>query len=174
VTVSGEKKAPNLGVQFRISKTSLMRSAFFLPRRHRLQKLFSSFPDGWPGIGLIVLRIAVAFSAIAQGLIGLTTTSESSLSVWLTALVAVLVGLMVLVGFLTPFAGVAATIGYVITGVSLLLTGDASRQAQALTAVDLAVMSIALVLLGPGAFSLDARLFGRREIIIPDGRRSPM
>jgi hypothetical protein len=25
-------------------------------------------------------------------------------------------------------------------------------------------------LLGPGAFSLDARLFGRREIIIPEGR----
>jgi hypothetical protein len=32
-------------------------------------------------------------------------------------------------------------------------------------------MSLALVLLGPGAFSLDARLFGRREIIIPVGRR---
>jgi hypothetical protein len=34
-------------------------------------------------------------------------------------------------------------------------------------------MSAALVLLGPGAFSLDARLFGRREIIIPEGGRSP-
>jgi len=33
----------------------------------------------------------------------------------------------------------------------------------------LAVISAALVLLGPGAFSLDARLFGRREIIIPEG-----
>jgi uncharacterized membrane protein YphA (DoxX/SURF4 family) len=29
------------------------------------------------------------------------------------------------------------------------------------------VIVVALVCLGPGAFSLDARLFGRREIIIP-------
>jgi hypothetical protein len=34
------------------------------------------------------------------------------------------------------------------------------------------VISIALVCLGPGAFSLDARLFGRREIIIPDSASS--
>jgi hypothetical protein len=34
-------------------------------------------------------------------------------------------------------------------------------------------MSFALVLLGPGAISVDARLFGRQEIIIPDGRRPP-
>jgi hypothetical protein len=37
-------------------------------------------------------------------------------------------------------------------------------------AFNLASISAALVLLGPGAFSLDARLFGRREIIIPEGR----
>jgi hypothetical protein len=30
-----------------------------------------------------------------------------------------------------------------------------------------AVMAIAVVCLGAGAFSLDSRLFGRREIIIP-------
>jgi hypothetical protein len=32
---------------------------------------------------------------------------------------------------------------------------------------------VAVVFLGPGAFSLDARLFGRREIIIPPVSRSP-
>lgn len=136
-----------------------------------LQKLFSSFPNGWPGIGLILLRLAVALSAIAQGLFGFTGSGEAALSVWLTAAVAVLVGLMVLVGFLTPLAGTAATIGYVVTSVSTLLAGDPNGRGQGLAAVDLAIMSIALVLLGPGAFSLDARLFGRREIIIPDGRR---
>ena len=35
----------------------------------------------------------------------------------------------------------------------------------------MAAISAALVLLGPGAFSLDTRLFGRREIITPEGRR---
>jgi uncharacterized membrane protein YphA (DoxX/SURF4 family) len=53
-----------------------------------------------------------------------------------------------------------------------LMTG-ANHHISALAAFNLAAISAALVLLGPGAFSLDARLFGRREIIIPEGGRSP-
>jgi uncharacterized membrane protein YphA (DoxX/SURF4 family) len=34
------------------------------------------------------------------------------------------------------------------------------------------VMLVALLLAGPGAFSIDARVFGRREIIIPPIPRS--
>jgi uncharacterized membrane protein YphA (DoxX/SURF4 family) len=52
------------------------------------------------------------------------------------------------------------------------MTG-ANNHISALAAFNLAAMSAALVLLGPGAFSLDARLFGRRKIIIPEGGRSP-
>jgi hypothetical protein len=37
-----------------------------------------------------------------------------------------------------------------------------------LPAVCVMAVSTAIALLGPGAFSLDARLFGQREIIIPD------
>ena len=47
---------------------------------------------------------------------------------------------------------------------------EANNHISALAALNLAAISAALVLLGPGAFSLDARLFGRREIIIPEGR----
>jgi hypothetical protein len=47
---------------------------------------------------------------------------------------------------------------------------EANNHISALTAFNLAAISAALVLLGPGSFSLDARLFGRREIIIPEGR----
>jgi len=50
---------------------------------------------------------------------------------------------------------------------------EANKHISTLAAFSLAAMSAALVLLGPGAFSLDARLFGRREIIIPEGPRSP-
>jgi hypothetical protein len=57
------------------------------------------------------------------------------------------------------------------TGVSSFLTTTANdHHTSALAAFNLAAISGALVLLGPGAFSLDARLFGRREIIIPEGR----
>jgi DNA-binding CsgD family transcriptional regulator len=34
------------------------------------------------------------------------------------------------------------------------------------------IMTTAVLLTGPGAFSLDARLFGRREVVIPSGRRA--
>jgi uncharacterized membrane protein YphA (DoxX/SURF4 family) len=63
-----------------------------------------------------------------------------------------------------------ATVGYLMTGVSSFLMTEANNHISALAAFNLAVISAALVLLGPGAFSLDARLFGRREIIIPEGR----
>jgi hypothetical protein len=46
-------------------------------------------------------------------------------------------------------------------------------RANAYAGFDLAAISVALVLLGPGSFSLDACLFGRREIIIPERRRPP-
>ena len=36
-----------------------------------------------------------------------------------------------------------------------------------LSLILLMAMTVAIFLLGPGAYSLDARLFGRREIIIP-------
>jgi uncharacterized membrane protein YphA (DoxX/SURF4 family) len=76
-------------------------------------------------------------------------------------------------GFLTPAASAAATVGYLMMGVSSFLMTEGSIPISTLAAFNLAAISAALVLLGPGAFSLDARLFGRREIIIPEGPRSP-
>jgi hypothetical protein len=49
----------------------------------------------------------------------------------------------------------------------------ARESISVLIAFNLAAISAAFVLLGPGAFSLDARLFGRREIVIPEGRFHP-
>ena len=92
------------------------------------------------------------------------------MSAWVFGSLAIAVGAAIFVGFLTPAASAAATVGYLMTGVSPSLMAEANNHNSALTAFNLAAISAALVLLGPGAFSLDARLFGRREIIIPEGR----
>jgi hypothetical protein len=67
-----------------------------------------------------------------------------------------------MVGFVTPV--IAILIGLV------SITLASSHFAQT---VDTVVLSAVIALLGPGAFSIDARMFGRREILIPSASRPP-
>ena len=136
-----------------------------------MQKLFSAFPDSWAGLGLVILRLTIAFSGVVQGISIFTTSSGAPLSFKILGLGSICLSLVLVIGFLTPVVGSIATLCYLIYGFELFVSTDTSRYAGALTALQLTVMSLILVLLGPGAYSVDARLFGRREIIIPDGRR---
>jgi uncharacterized membrane protein YphA (DoxX/SURF4 family) len=76
-----------------------------------------------------------------------------------------------LLGVLTPIAGILAALINLLTAISLPLAQGANTHAGTFAAIDVLVMSIAIVLLGPGAYSADARLFGRREITIPESPR---
>jgi uncharacterized membrane protein YphA (DoxX/SURF4 family) len=142
-----------------------------------LQRFFSSFPEGWPGAGLIFLRLTIALNTISGGVGALVGSSigpsSQTISVWAVGLLAIAIGASIFVGFLTPLASAAATGGYLMKGVSSFLMTGANNHISTFAAFNLAAISAALFLLGPGAFSLDARLFGRREIIIPEGRHPP-
>jgi len=135
-----------------------------------VQRLFSSFPEGWPGVGLIFLRLAVAVNAIICGLDALVAPNSHAITVWVVGSLAIAVGAAIFAGFLTPAAGAAATVGYFVSGISSFLKTEGKTDISTLAAFNLAAISAALVMLGPGAFSFDARLFGRREIIIPEVR----
>lgn len=89
---------------------------------------------------------------------------------WLVGLGAVAAGILLLVGFLTPIAGAVVGLGGIGVAVSLLPACPLSVFDSKEAIVFAIAMLFGIVVLGPGAFSLDARFFGRREIIIPPPR----
>jgi hypothetical protein len=131
-----------------------------------MQRLFSTFPDGRPGAGLLLLRGGVGawFVVVSE-----TYLAHGGQGSWWRLIVGVLAGASgasLLIGFLTPI-GVLA--GLVAIGFSLswsLLRAPAFLN-EILAALPAVIATAAVFLLGPGALSLDARLFGRREISIP-------
>ena len=114
----------------------------------------------------------MASNAIAQGIrVLLESVAPSTFSI--LGLLAVIAGLAMLVGLLTPIVGSTLALGYLIDTVSLFLSNGSDKTASAFLTLFLSIISLALALLGPGAFSVDARLFDRVEIIIPKRRRPP-
>ena len=138
-----------------------------------LLKLFISFPDGWPGIGLLLLRLTVAFGSFGKAASLIAAPAAQSISSWSMGLLGVLIGTALLLGTLTPVAGALAALSNLLGCVLSLLASSAGAQVNLVTAVNLSSMSVVVLLLGPGAFSLDAYFFGRREMIIPKVPRSP-
>jgi hypothetical protein len=104
---------------------------------------------------LLLLRLLVGVTLIAQS-VTQVRSSELSAAGWIFTVLVVLNAGCLLLGFVTPVAAV--------------ITGLAS---VAVFNLDIVVLSTAIALLGPGAFSIDARMFGRREILIPNASRSP-
>ena len=107
-----------------------------------------------PGAGLILLRAAAAIPLVHAGL--LTASSPAPVIVEVVTAGA---AILLLIGLWTPFAG--ALIAVAELGLALSHPGDPW------TFVHFGVLGAALAMLGPGGCSVDARLFGRKHIQIP-------
>jgi uncharacterized membrane protein YphA (DoxX/SURF4 family) len=130
-----------------------------------LQRTFSGFPTGYPGLALLLLRLVVGGGASSQAWLLITANHGAmSTSVIVVAALALVTGLALIIGFMTPIASVLLSAG------GLLLTIDVSTAVHlplfesGLARIQFIAISAALISLGPGALSLDARLYGRREI----------
>ena len=136
--------------------------------RYGLQRIFSTFPDGRPGVGLLLLRVGLGGTLIVQAASYLADGSHPTAAVWTLLLAAHLSGLLLLIGYMTPLAGAVA--GILSFAIVVFWQDGPTPDAWERNLVIVLVIAIAaaVVCLGPGAFSLDARLFGRREIIVPN------
>jgi len=124
-----------------------------------LQRLFSTFPTGRPGAGLLLLRLAVGASLILERIPEIWVIPQSLGFEVRTVLVCV--GIFLLCGLWTPVMGGVAAV------IELLITF--SPGGGSVTHILLVILSISLALLGPGAWSIDAHIFGRKRIDIKVG-----
>jgi hypothetical protein len=118
-----------------------------------LQRLFTMFPSGWPGVALLLVRVAVGLVTIL-----VVCRPLPAAPTW-SFVVALAIALGLSLGIFTPFVAVACLL--VQFACWAIVGGDLLLRLVAL------LVTIALVLLGPGAYSIDARWFGRQLVTFP-------
>jgi uncharacterized membrane protein YphA (DoxX/SURF4 family) len=98
----------------------------------------------------------------------LTTTAGHSGWTVIAALAGIAGSLLLLLGFLTPLVSILVCLVAIFVSVPQPQSLPSDLSNIDLSAMCCILVAAAVAFLGPGAFSLDARMFGRREIIIPD------
>jgi len=112
------------------------------------------FPQGGPGFGLVLLRIAAA------GMFVLNVTHRFNFSADALYVLVAVISLALLLGFLTPILAILTCIAALPNLFFVNQTFDVVYILRILT-------SAALFFLGPGAYSIDAKLFGLQVTVVP-------
>ena len=129
-----------------------------------VRRLFSNFASGWPALGLLLIRIAAGASLIINGIMCLHAGHPVSPLIF--GVLALLDGAMLVAGLWTPLAGIFAI---AVSAGEMLV-----RHEDPYPGILLAAMGAGLALVGPGAFSIDAWIFGLKKIDLEKLDRSPV
>jgi hypothetical protein len=121
-----------------------------------MQRLLGTFPNRSAGLALLILRFAVAAALISSA--RLCPGPETDVLLALSRIAAVLI----VVGWYTPLA---AASGVAISLCTFWVCREPGVDAFGINALMIAIL-VALGLLGAGAYSVDARLYGRRRLVV--------
>ena len=114
-----------------------------------VQRFFSTFADGWPGGGLLIQRLLVGTTLLYLAVICLTAAPVCAVAI--SRSIAALGGILLIAGLWTPFAGL------LVTGTEAWIALSTSGDSE--IPILLAVLGLTLAMIGPGAWSVDARAF---------------
>ena len=128
-----------------------------------MRRLYSTFAGGWPGTGLLLMRVVVGSALIVRAVLRLWSDLPP-VSVTIPAVLLIGTGLLLIVGLWTPIVG--TSIALIEIWKILTVAGDKSVWLLLGTA------AAALAMLGPGLWSIDARLFGWKRIEAPPRKTS--
>ena len=127
-----------------------------------MQRLFSTFASGWPGVGLLLLRLLTAVALIHFGIV--SVLAAPPLTTVVLQIIGVGAGILLLVGLWTPVAGTFAAI----VKLWIAYSPYFSHSGDPWIPIIQAVLGVTLAMVGPGAWSIDARLFGRKRFDLPE------
>jgi uncharacterized membrane protein YphA (DoxX/SURF4 family) len=137
--------------------------------------LYSRFPAGGVGLALLLLRLVDGLGLVGE-VLHLVTPGETLSETASLSLLSLALGtsaLLLILGLRTPLAGSAAAIctaGAAVYATHYLNLTGSERDAWFFLFAIVFFLSGSLALLGPGCYSLDARLSGWRMIELSPGK----
>ena len=127
-----------------------------------MRRLYSTFAGGWPGMGLLLMRSVIGCVLVVRA--SLRLWGDPPLNITITAAILGVAGFLLILGLWTPIVGTSVAV----IEVWKILTQPGDRWLWLL----LGTVSVALAMLGPGRWSIDARLFGWKRVEPPPRERS--
>jgi hypothetical protein len=117
----------------------------------KMQRLYGTFPSRGAGAALLLLRFTVAGALLAQAWVCLPPGIDLIVAIY------VLAASLLVAGIFMPMVAVATA---VLSAATIMLCRE-----PAVSGLMIAIL-VALALLGAGSYSVDAKLYGRRRLVI--------